>query len=51
MKWQKTARQLHIKIEWLDWITPRRSALINMKRNAAPGDPTAKTKWFFTALK
>jgi aminopeptidase N len=49
--WQKTARQLHIKIEWLDWITPRRSALINMKRNAAPGDPTAKTKWFFTALK
>jgi hypothetical protein len=50
MYWDKTCRQLQIKKEWLDWIIPRRTALINMKRNVSPGDPTAKVKWFFTQL-
>jgi DNA helicase HerA-like ATPase len=48
--WDKTARQLQINKKMLEWITPRRSALIQLKRNVALNDPTAKVKWFYTAL-
>lgn len=44
----KTCRQLQLKRDWLNWISPRRSALISMKRNLPPNHPAAKTKWFFT---
>ena len=46
----RTAKQLNIKSDWLAWITPRRTALIQIKRNAPPNDPSATTKWFFVAF-
>ena len=52
MYWDKTCRQLQVKKEWLEWIRPRRSALISMKRNVMnPSDKTGRIKWFFTTLK
>lgn len=50
MYWDKTAKQLQIKKESLSIITPRRSALINMKRNMPTNHPAHGLKWFFTDL-
>jgi DNA helicase HerA-like ATPase len=51
MYWDKTCRQLQVKKEWLNWIVPRRTALISMKRNVInPHDKTGKIKWFFTVF-
>jgi hypothetical protein len=51
MYWDKTCRQLQVKKEWLNWIVPRRTALISMKRNVInPRDKTGKIKWFFTVF-
>ncbi len=51
MYWDKTVRQLQVQKEWLNWISPRKTALIQMKRNPKdPNDKTAKVKWFFTQL-
>lgn len=50
MYWDKTARQLNMKREWLEWITPRKTALIQMKRTVSGNDPTSKVKWYPTHL-
>lgn len=50
MYWDKTARQLNMKREWLEWITPRKTALVQMKRTVSGKDPTSKVKWFPTHL-
>ena len=50
MYWDKTARQLNMKREWLEWITPRKTALVQMKRTISGKDPTSKIKWFPTHL-
>lgn len=48
MFWDKTCRQLQLKKEWLANITPRRSALINMKRTVQ--DDLSGFKWFLPDL-
>lgn len=50
MYWEKMARQLQIKKEWLQKIVLQRSALIQIKRRVGPEDPTSAVKWFFAAL-
>jgi len=51
MYWDKTCRQLQVQKEWLNWVTPRKTALIQMKRNVKnPNDKTQGVKWFFTNL-
>ena len=51
MYWEKTCRQLQIKKEQLEWVKPRETALIQMKRKSNdPNDKTDKIKWFFTKL-
>jgi len=51
MYWEKTCRQLQIKKEHLEWVKPRETALIQLKRNSSdPNDKTDKIKWFFTKL-
>jgi DNA helicase HerA-like ATPase len=50
MYWDKTSKQLQIKKENLGIITPRQTALINMKRNIPPGHPAHGVKWFYTEL-
>lgn len=51
MYWDKTCRQLQVHKDWLNWIIPRRTALIQIKRNVQdPNDKTGKIKWFFTRL-
>lgn len=50
MYWEKMARQLQIKKEWLGNIVLQRTALIQIKRRVGPEDPTSKIKWYFTSL-
>jgi DNA helicase HerA-like ATPase len=52
MYWDKTCRQLQIQKEMLNWIKPRKSALVQMKRNPSdPNDKSGQIKWFYTTLK
>lgn len=50
MYWEKMARQLQIKKEWLEKIVLQRVALVQIKRRVGPEDPTSKIKWYFAAL-
>jgi DNA helicase HerA-like ATPase len=51
MYWDKTIRQLKVSKELLDWITPRRSALITMKRDVKNlSDKTASIRWLTVVL-
>lgn len=49
--WEKTARQLQLDKKLLDWIIPRRSALIQIKRSTVSNDILSKIKWMPTELK
>lgn len=49
--WEKTSRQLQLDKKLLDWIIPRRSALIQIKRSSVSNDIFSKIKWMPTELK
>jgi hypothetical protein len=48
--WLKSSRRLQINKEWLSMISPRKLALINMKRVLPPTDPMSGLSWFFSEV-